>query len=62
MDITIDEIMSNPCNIFKKDNITLQIISPDYGWQSSFTNMNKENSMKLFHSGENTVKHFYSKV
>tara|TARA_B100000902_G_scaffold387778_1_gene432409 strand:+ start:653 stop:1600 length:948 start_codon:yes stop_codon:yes gene_type:complete len=62
MDIHVDELMANPCNIFKKDNITLQIISPDYGWQSSFTNMNKENSMKLFHSGEDTVKHFFSKV
>lgn len=62
MDITVDEIMAKPCNSFKKDNVTLQIISPDYGWQSSFTHMNKENSMKLFHSGENTVKHFYSKV
>lgn len=62
MDIHVDELMAKPCNIFKKDNITLQIISPDYGWQSSFTNMNKENSMKLFHSGEDTVKHFFSKV
>ena len=58
MDISLEKIMEKPCNIFKKDNITIQIISPDCGWESSFIHMDKENSMKLFHSGENTVKHF----
>jgi predicted acylesterase/phospholipase RssA len=62
VDVSTHTLMEKPCNVFKKDNITVQIFSPDYGWHSNFTNMNKENSMRLFHSGEKTVKHFYSKV
>lgn len=58
MDVNFYDFISHPYNTYKNNNITLQIISPDSGWHSNFIHMDKENSLKLFQSGEDAVKNY----
>lgn len=59
MNVPVEKFIEKPHNIFKHNNLTLSIFSPDYGWHSNFIHMDRENSMKLLKSGEDSIKHFF---
>lgn len=58
MNVPYEKFIEHPYNEFIHNNISLQIISPEYGWHSNFLHMNRDNSLKLFQSGMDTVNKF----